>query len=91
MNEPWRELRLGDLVRIVRLPSGADEPSYTFLPPTRRLYERLIAGGKAFRIREIDERGYPRIHMRGKDRSGRVVDHSLALCDDSWERASPAG
>ena len=42
-NEPWRELRLGDCVRIVRLPSGVDEPGYTFLPPTRRLYERLIA------------------------------------------------
>jgi hypothetical protein len=91
VKEPWRDLRLGDRVRIVRLPSGVDEPGYTFLPPTRRLYERLIAGGRTFRIREIDQWGYPRIPIRVRRKSGAIEHHTLALCDDSWVRVQDEG
>ncbi len=87
MSEPWRELRLGDRVRIVRLPSGVDQPGYTFHPQTRRLYVRLIASGKSFQIREIDRWGYPRIHVQVRRKCGAVEHHTLALCDESWERA----
>lgn len=90
MNEPWRDLRVGDAVRIVRLPGEFDRPGYRVHPSTRRLYERLIAGGKTFRIREIDQWGYPRIHVRQRCKDGSVGHHTLALCDDSWERA-PGG
>jgi hypothetical protein len=94
ITEPWRNLRIGDRVRIVRLPSGIDQPGYTFHPSTRWLYERLIASGKTFRIREIDESGSPRIHIRIRRmriyrKRGQVEHHTLALRDDSWELAPP--
>jgi hypothetical protein len=87
MTEPWRNLQIGDQVRIVRMPSGVDQPGYTFHPSTRRLYEGLIRTGKSFRIREIDQWGYPRIHIRVRRKNGEVEHHTLALCDDSWERS----
>ena len=86
MSERWRDLRLGDRVRIMRLPSGVDQLGYTFAPSTRRLYERLIASGKTFSIREIDQWGYPRIHVVARRKRGPVVHHTLALSDDSWEK-----
>ncbi len=89
MNEPWRDLRPGDRVRIVRMPSGVDEPGYTFHRSTRRFYELLIASGKVFRILEIDDAGHPRLHVRVRKKRGPVEHHTLALCDDSWERVGP--
>ena len=89
MTESWRSLRIGDRIRVVRLPSGVDQPGYTFHASTRRLYERLIASRSFFRIREIDQWGYPRIHIRIRRKGGAVERHTLVLCDDSWELISP--
>ena len=84
--EPWRRLRVGDRVRIVRLPTGIDAPGYFLHPETRQLYLRLIAGRRSHRIVEIDEWGLPWIHSKQRDSRHGWIYHSLALNDDSWVR-----
>ena len=84
VEEPWRELRIGDRIRIVRMPSGVDAPGYTFHRDTRRLYECLIARGRSLRIFRIDDWGLPWIRCRFKCKDGRWEYHSLAVNDDSW-------
>jgi hypothetical protein len=84
MNEEWRKLKVGDRVRVVRMPSGVDEPGYTFHRDTRKLYKRLIARGYTQRISKIDPRGVPWIECRFRLPDGRWEYHSLALNDDLW-------
>lgn len=86
MAEAWQDLQVGDRIRIVRMPSGVDEPGYTFHPETRRLYERLIERGYAQRICLIDQWGLPWIRCQFKLADGRWEYHSLAVNDDSWVR-----
>lgn len=86
MREPWRDLRVGDRIRIVRMPSGVDDPGYTFPKETRLLYNRLIARGRSSRIYKIDDWGLPWINCRFKRKDGRLTHHSLAVNDDSWVR-----
>ena len=95
MSEPWRELRVGDRIRIVRLP-GREVLGYVLHPETRQLYERLVATRKVLRIREIDEDGLPwikcrfeiRCRSKDADRSCQWEHHFLAVNDDSWEWVS---
>jgi hypothetical protein len=89
MNEPWRQLKVGDRVRIVRMPSGVDEPGYRFPAETRRLYERLIERGYPQRIYEIDEWGLPWIDCRFRLADGQWEHHLLAVNDDSWVLVKP--
>jgi hypothetical protein len=86
VREPWRSLRVGERVRVVRLPSGIDAPGYVFPRETRHLYLRLIAGRRSHRIAEIDEWGLPWIHTKQRDRRYGWIYHWLALNDDSWVR-----
>jgi hypothetical protein len=80
MNEEWEKLKVGDRIRIVRMPSGVD----TFHRDTRKLYKRLIARGYAQRINKICEWGLPWIKCRFLLPDGRWEYHSLAVNDDSW-------
>jgi hypothetical protein len=90
MDEPWRQLRVGDRIRIVRLPSGVDTPGYRFHRDTRRLYNRLIARRRSLRICEIAW-GLPWIECRFKRKAGRWEYHYLAVNDDSWVRVKTRG
>jgi hypothetical protein len=87
VDEPWRELRVGDRIRIVRLP-GEDLLGYTLHLETKDLYERLIAMRKVLRIYEIDKDGLPWIKCRVKADGGGWEYHYLAVNDDSWELVS---
>ncbi len=82
----WRRLRVGDRIRIVRMPSDADTPGNTFLPETRRLYKKLIARGRSLRIYMIDEYGLPWVRCRFRRKNGSWEHHWLAVNDDSWVR-----
>jgi hypothetical protein len=42
MREPWQDLRVGDRIRIVRMPYDAVTPGYTIMPETRRLFKRCL-------------------------------------------------
>ena len=86
MREMWRDLRVGDRIRIVRLPSGVDRPGYVFHPCTRRLYKKLIARRRPLRVYEIDEWGLPWIACRFRKEDDTWEHHFLAVNDDSWVR-----
>ena len=81
-----RQLRIGDEVRFVQMPSDAEWPEVRFAPETKRLYKRLIARRRPSRIAEFDEWRIPWIHYRFRGRNGRWEYHSLAVNDDSWVR-----
>jgi hypothetical protein len=87
MDEPWRELRVGDRIRIVRMPSDSALEGYVLPRDTRRLYRLLIARRKPLRIYEIDERWQlPWVKCKFRTKSGRWEYHFLAVNDDSWVR-----
>lgn len=50
MSEPWRELRVGDRVKVVRVPSAFAEPGYRVEEETIALYRHLAAAGMALTI-----------------------------------------
>ena len=85
----WRNLRLGDKVRIVRIPSELSEPHYQDgeWEETFALYRTLISEVVELTVSEIDEFGCPWIEYATIDKSGVAVSNSLSLNDDSWERA----
>ena len=80
---PWSGLKVGDRVRVVRMPPGCDEPGYVLHPDTRRLYMRLIARGRSLRVAKIDEFGVPWVHSRFRRKDGRTDYHSLSLNDET--------
>jgi hypothetical protein len=84
MDDAWRRLRIGDRIRVVRLPWDADAPGYFFASETRRLYRKLIARGRPLRIFQIDEHGLPWVACRFRRRDGSWEHHWLAVNDDSW-------
>jgi hypothetical protein len=86
MREPWEDLRVGDRIRIVRMPSFADTPGAAFFPETRRLPKKLIARRRPVRVFQLDEYGLPWIRCRFRLRNGSWEHHWLAVNDDSWVR-----
>ena len=84
--EAWRGLRVGDRIRIVRMPWDADAPGYTFPPDLRRVYRRLIARRRPLRVCEIDGQGLPCVRFRFRGRGGSWRRHWLAIADESWAR-----
>ncbi len=89
MHEPWQDLRVGDRIRIVRMPSDFSWPGFYASRETRRLYKRLIARRRSLRICEIDECGLPWIRCRFRLDDGSWDHHSLAVFDDSWVCVTP--
>jgi len=78
--EPWRKLKIGDRIRIVRMPS--DEP--VMHAETRRLFKQLIARNRPSRIFWIDEYKHPWIQCRIRQKDGSYKLNWLAVNDDSW-------
>ena len=78
----WKDLRAGDRIRIVRIPSLFSAPHYQNgdWDETLALYEHLIATEETLAIDQIDEDGRPWVEYQWGDTSS-----SLAVDDDSWE------
>src|SRR5258708_358003 len=86
MVEPWHDLRIGDHIRLVAMPSEFAQPDYHLHPRTRRVHERLIARRRPVRVCRIDELGLPWIDRRFRERNGNWGHHSLAFDHDGWVR-----
>jgi hypothetical protein len=89
--EAWRKLKVGDRVRIVRIPSFFSDPN-CHVPDAQEvlgLYHTLIDLGIVLEIDEIDELGHPWISYDLTNDDGEGDCHGLALDDDSWELAEP--
>lgn len=55
MNEPWKSLRAGDRVRIVRMPDWSSAPGHSLLQETIALYRLLVRKRAVLTIDNIDE------------------------------------
>jgi len=82
--ETWKDLRAGDTIRIVRMPSLFSAPHYHNgdWDETFALYEHLIATEEILAIDQIDEDGRPWVEYQWGSTS-----NTLAVDDDSWETA----
>lgn len=87
--EAWRNLRVGDRVRIVRLPSDPRRPNWQFHSDTRKFYKWLIQRRRSVRVYWIDEYGQPWIRCRRTFPNGHWIWSMLAIRDDSWVRVRP--
>ena len=79
-------LRVGDRVRIVRLPPAWDNPQYHVPAPTRRLFRKLMDRGRPLRVREVDERGEAWVWCRFRGKNGRIEHHGITIDDGCWVR-----
>jgi len=84
MPEDWRQLKVGDRVRIVRLPSEFSQPGFHVDNDTVSFYRHLIDSGCVLKVTEIDPKGRPRIEYEWKKLTG-IESHGLLINDDSWE------
>jgi hypothetical protein len=91
--DDWKSLRVGDRIRVVRLPStfGQLAPDTKLAPEEVRLYKKLLASRKQLTVTEIDKDGRPWIRCCFRQRNGRLEIHYLAVDDDSWVRVRPRG
>jgi hypothetical protein len=89
MNESWRDLRVGERIRLVEMPCDFLHSGYLLSPCTRRVYERLIARRRPIRVFKIDELGLPWVRCNFREGGGRWGYHSLAFNHDGWVRVQP--
>ena len=85
-NENWRALKLGDRIRIVRIPSLFDAAHYHNgeWDDTFDLYHRLIQNRSVLVISEFDDQNRPWVEYSEIEPDGTENGHSLAVDDDSW-------
>jgi hypothetical protein len=81
VQKSWRELQVGDRIRILQVPQ-------TSLPPeTRELYEVLVREGVVLEVYEIDQWGYPVVEYCANEQEEHY--HWLSLDGhDVWEQVS---
>ena len=80
-----KPLKVGERVRLVRLPPHWADPAYHVPWSTRDVYRRLIARRRALRIDEVDEHG-AWVRCQFPSRAGRMHYHHLVLDDGCWVR-----
>jgi hypothetical protein len=88
-NQPWKDLRVGDRIRLVAMPPEWDAPGYHLPACTRNLVRRLIARRRPLRIYEVDDAGAPWVQCRFRLRSGQWDHHFLAITQGGWVRVKP--
>jgi hypothetical protein len=89
MNEPWRQLRVGDRIRLVSWPPEWEQPGFHVPACTRRLVRRLIARRRPLRVYRIDECGTPWIQCRLRNKRGGWDHHFLSITQGGWVRVKP--
>ena len=92
--EPWRVLRVGDRVRMARIPSEFSIPGARVADETGAIFRQLVAINAILTIAEIDEFGHPWTESFDFDADGALVPdnigHTIALADDSWDQVGTA-
>ena len=78
-------LKLGDLVRFVKLPDEWSRPGYRVHASSVAFMRKMIRRSWPARVCEIDEYGHPTIHARMRER-GRIVLHTWAIVETTGWR-----
>ena len=81
-------LRLGDRIRIVRLPSELSQEWFHDHPDTLRLYQHLIASQEGLGRDRSTRKAAPGSNANFPKGLG-CDNNSLAMDDDSWDRVEP--
>lgn len=77
--EMWRELKVGDQVRLVAIPPEFLREGYGIHKETMRLYKKLLARRRPLRVFQICDWGLPWIRCRFQRKNGQWEWHSLAI------------
>jgi hypothetical protein len=96
MSGEWRKLRVGDRVRLLRVPENDLTQRESELRDGKEMagwtadtLERILAIDSVVTINRVDECGAPWFDYELVAADGTVEHHSLTITDDdSWERVS---
>jgi len=76
-------LKIGDRVRVVRLPPVWSTPGWHVPRSTREIYRLMISRRRPVRIYEVDFTG-AWVHLQVRTKRGRLEHHDLTLDDGCW-------
>lgn len=82
-----RTLKIGDRVRVVRLPPIWSTPGYRVPASTVRIYKLIISRRRPVRIDDVDDWG-AWVTLLVRER-GRLHHHHVTLDDGCWVRVLP--
>jgi hypothetical protein len=85
----WRQLRVGDRVRLTSIPAEFLREGYYIHRDTIRVYKKLLARRRPLRVSVVDEYGSPWIECRFRRKNGRWEYHSLSINHDGLARVMP--
>jgi hypothetical protein len=80
-----KTLKVGERVRLVRLPPVWAEPWHHVPWSTREAYRRLMARRRPLRVDLVDEFG-AWVRGRLRSRAGRIHEHLFVLDEGCWVR-----
>lgn len=83
-SENWRDLRTGDQIRFIAMPTGLSSDNCH--AETLEAYSALIARRRPVGVHELDELNMPWIHFRTRRTDGSLEDHYLLINHDGWVR-----
>jgi hypothetical protein len=86
MEGDWRELRPGDRVRFVAMPTDFGEHAERLHPDTRNAYRYLVNRRRPVEVIGVDDLNLPWIRFQCRDENGRMEYHDLAINHDGWIR-----
>jgi hypothetical protein len=75
----WRQLRVGDKIRLVEMPSEFRQTGYYVHRDTIAVYKKLLARRRPLRVWQIDRDGLPWIRCWFRRPNGRWEHHYLAV------------
>jgi len=90
--EQWRDLRVGDRIRLVRLPPDFDDLADFDEPgdgSVQDFYRDLLESGRLVTVTEI-EAGRPRATVHHVNGWGVPGCHDFPVDNDAWELVEPA-
>ena len=85
-HEPWRDLHVGDRIRMTGIPEGWEQPHAHVPACTRKLVERLVAQRVVVQVHHLDELDMPWILYESFAEDGQEQADFLSIHDLVWER-----
>lgn len=86
MAEIWRELKIGDHIRVFEYPPEFQQPGYLVQEETVEIYGYLVAKRRILTVTRIDEAGNPWVDFTRTNDSGDTEWHSLMVNHDGLEK-----